>query len=118
MAGDAADAGDIEAIKGTPPSAMLLHRHPGPILLIDRDKNVVAANVGGRDITHGLITATAPPVAGLAWKVDFDMAFTLQLQVRLRNLPPAGPIRPDAEGVFPMTEYDVIWRIDLVEDVD
>ena len=73
MAGDAADADDIEAIKGTPPSAMLLHRHPGPILLIDRDKNVVAANVGGRDITHGLITATASPVAAL---IDVALADT------------------------------------------
>jgi hypothetical protein len=46
------------------------------------------------------------------------MAFTLQLQLRLGNLRPAGAIRPDAEGAFRMTEYDVIWQIDLVEGVD
>ena len=78
MTGDAADPDDIE---GAPPSAIRallkddrpLHRHPCPIPLIDRDKNVVAANVGGRDITHGLITATASPVAAL---IDVALADT------------------------------------------
>ena len=71
----------MEELKGAPPSAIRallkdnrpLHRHPCPILLIDRDKNVVAANVGSRDITHGLIAATAPPVAVL---IDVALADT------------------------------------------
>ena len=80
MNGDAVDVDDIEAVKGGSSAALgvdasaikalledgqPLHRHPGPVLLIDRDRNVLAANVAGLAIAHGLTTATTPRVAAL-----------------------------------------------------
>ncbi|MDA0341728.1 MAG: diguanylate cyclase, partial [Proteobacteria bacterium] len=74
------DVDDIEAVKGGSSAALgvdasaikalledgqPLHRHPGPVLLIDRDRNVLAANVAGLAIAHGLTTATTPRVAAL-----------------------------------------------------
>lgn len=99
------------------------------------DKTVSAALASGRraflmaslalrsgleePVVHSLLNSrSGKAMTALAWKADLDMAFALQLQLRLGNLPPASAIRPDAEGAFPMTEDDMIWQIDLVADVD
>ena len=68
-------------------------------------------------VVHSLISSrNAKAMTALAWKAGLNMAFALQLQLRLGNIKPNSAIRPDPEGAFPLSEDDMIWQIDLVAD--
>ena len=68
-------------------------------------------------VVHSLISSrNAKAMTALAWKAELNMAFALQLQLRLGNIKPDSAIRPNQDGLFPLTEDDMIWQIDLVAD--
>jgi uncharacterized protein (DUF2336 family) len=68
-------------------------------------------------VVHSLISSrNGKAMTALAWKADLNMAFALQLQLRLGNLTSTAAIRPNSQGEFPLTEDDMIWQIDLVAD--
>ena len=68
-------------------------------------------------VVHSLISSrNGKAMTALAWKADLNMAFALQLQLRLGNIKPDSAIRPNQDGLFPLTEDDMIWQIDLVAD--
>jgi uncharacterized protein (DUF2336 family) len=68
-------------------------------------------------VVHSLISSrNGKAMTALAWKADLNMAFALQLQLRLGNIKPVNAIRPNPDGQFPLSEDDMIWQIDLVAD--
>ncbi len=70
-------------------------------------------------VVHSLVSSrNAKAMTALAWKAGLNMAFALQLQLRLGNIEPRSAIRPDQDGRFPLTDDDMNWQIDLVADGD
>jgi uncharacterized protein (DUF2336 family) len=68
-------------------------------------------------MVHSLISSrNAKAMTALAWKAELNMAFALQLQLRLGNIEPRAAIRPDQDGRFPLSADDMNWQIDLVVD--
>lgn len=68
-------------------------------------------------VVHSLVSSrNAKAMIALSWKAGLNMAFALQLQLRLGNITPSSAMRPDAEGGYPLSEDDMAWQIDLVAD--
>ncbi len=93
--------------------------------LAEGDELFVAAAIGARAkvapewVMTALDAKTPKGIIALAWKADLSPTFSVEMQTSLAHLPSSKVMRPTPEGLFPMSEADMEWQIELIaEDAD
>ncbi|UUX51987.1 DUF2336 domain-containing protein [Nisaea acidiphila] len=69
------------------------------------------------EAVHSLASSVNPKaIVALVWKSGYGMDFALQMQLRLANIPPDKALKPTEDGLFPLSEDQLSWQIELVTE--
>ena len=67
-------------------------------------------------VVHSLVNSKNPrAITALSWKCGMNMAFALQLQLKLGWIEHKNALRPDADGNFPLRDDDMAWQIEIAQ---